>query len=150
MSRYDWGVQGQRTYLCVRVCGRGRRQVRRVSVAGLVGVLCHVWRRSASPQATISQPDGRREHVWPSRHGDGELHRYAATCTVTLPARRPAVVNGASVCLLRHVRREWALLLFQDVCLSVCLYVCMSVGQHQMPAAPADGAAAGAAGAAAA
>ena len=52
--------------------------------------------------------------------------------------------------LLRHVRREWALLLFQDVCLSVCMYVCMSVGQHQMPAAPADGAAAGAAGAAAA
>jgi len=31
-----------------------------------------------------------------------------------------------SVCCVTS-RREWALLLLQDVCLSVCLYVCLSV-----------------------
>jgi len=44
-----------------------------------------------------------------------------------------------SVCLLRHVRREWALLSFPDVPMFVCLFVRAS--GLCPPAALADGAA---------
>jgi len=57
--------------------------------------------------------------------------RYSSMMLYRRPCNSALILNPRSltrvhIALLRHVRRQWALLSFHSVCLSVCLDVCRS------------------------
>ena len=63
-----------------------------------------------------------------NQHVDSNMMNFGFYCAMHYSAKRSLAI---ACHLLRHVRREWALLLFQDVCLSVCMYVASRLAESE-------------------